>query len=86
MLVHKVEIGQVIGIIPPHMLGYGLSSQHAVSVRKAAEALDDAVVAIMVEKRECVEDLDAILSVRIVDGPQGALEHIARYDASANPR
>jgi 4-hydroxy-2-oxoheptanedioate aldolase len=31
------------------------------------EALDDAVVAIMVEKRECVEDLDAILSVPGID-------------------
>jgi 4-hydroxy-2-oxoheptanedioate aldolase len=31
------------------------------------EALDEAVVAIMVEKAECVEDLDAILSVPGVD-------------------
>jgi 4-hydroxy-2-oxoheptanedioate aldolase len=31
------------------------------------KALDDAVVAIMVEKRECVEDLDAILSVPGID-------------------
>jgi 4-hydroxy-2-oxoheptanedioate aldolase len=30
-------------------------------------ALDDVVIAIMVEKRECVEDLDAILSVRGID-------------------
>jgi 4-hydroxy-2-oxoheptanedioate aldolase len=31
------------------------------------KALDDVVVAIMVEKRECVEDLDAILSVEGLD-------------------
>ena len=31
------------------------------------EALDDAVVAIMVEKRQCVEDLDAILSIPGID-------------------
>ena len=31
------------------------------------KALDDAVVAIMVEKRQCVEDLDAILSVKGID-------------------
>ncbi len=31
------------------------------------KALDDAVVAIMVEKRQCVEDLDAILSVEGID-------------------
>lgn len=31
------------------------------------EALDDAVVAIMVEKRQCVEDLDAVLSVPGID-------------------
>jgi 2-keto-3-deoxy-L-rhamnonate aldolase RhmA len=31
------------------------------------KALDDAVVAIMVEKRQCVEDLDAILSVTGID-------------------
>jgi len=31
------------------------------------KALDDAVVAIMVEKRQCVEDLDAILSVPGID-------------------
>ncbi|HEY6454758.1 MAG TPA: aldolase/citrate lyase family protein [Steroidobacteraceae bacterium] len=30
-------------------------------------ALDDVVIAIMVEKRECVEDLDAILSVKGLD-------------------
>ncbi len=30
-------------------------------------ALDDVVLAIMVEKRECVEDLDAILSVKGID-------------------
>jgi 4-hydroxy-2-oxoheptanedioate aldolase len=30
-------------------------------------ALDDVVIAIMVEKRECVEDLDAILSVQGID-------------------
>lgn len=30
-------------------------------------ALDDVVIAIMVEKRECVEDLDAILSVKGID-------------------
>ena len=28
------------------------------------EALNDVVIAVMVEKRECVEDLDAILSVK----------------------
>ena len=31
------------------------------------QSLDDAVVAIMVEKRQCVEDLDAILSVPGID-------------------
>lgn len=31
------------------------------------EALNDVVIAIMVEKRECVEDLDAILSVKGID-------------------
>lgn len=31
------------------------------------QALDDVVIAIMVEKRECVEDLDAILSVPGID-------------------
>lgn len=31
------------------------------------EALDDAIVAIMVEKRQCIEDLDAILSVPGID-------------------
>ena len=31
------------------------------------KALDDVVIAIMVEKRECVEDLDAILSVPGID-------------------
>ena len=31
------------------------------------KALDDVVVAIMVEKRQCVEDLDAILSVKGID-------------------
>jgi 4-hydroxy-2-oxoheptanedioate aldolase len=31
------------------------------------KALDDVVIAIMVEKRECVEDLDAILSTRGLD-------------------
>jgi 4-hydroxy-2-oxoheptanedioate aldolase len=30
-------------------------------------ALDDVVIAIMVEKRECVEDLDAILAVKGID-------------------
>jgi 2-keto-3-deoxy-L-rhamnonate aldolase RhmA len=30
-------------------------------------ALDDVVIAVMVEKRECVEDLDAILSVKGID-------------------
>ena len=31
------------------------------------EACNDVVIAIMVEKRECVEDLDAILSVKGID-------------------
>src|SRR5690606_24085694 len=31
------------------------------------DALNDIVIAIMVEKRECVEDLDAILSVKGID-------------------
>jgi len=31
------------------------------------EALNDVVIALMVEKRECVEDLDAILSVKGID-------------------
>jgi 4-hydroxy-2-oxoheptanedioate aldolase len=31
------------------------------------KALDDVVIAIMVEKRECVEDLDAILSTKGLD-------------------
>jgi len=31
------------------------------------ESLDEVVIAIMVEKRECVEDLDAILSVKGID-------------------
>lgn len=31
------------------------------------EALNDVVIALMVEKRECVEDLDAILSVQGID-------------------
>jgi 4-hydroxy-2-oxoheptanedioate aldolase len=31
------------------------------------KALDEVVIAIMVEKRECVEDLDAILSVKGID-------------------
>jgi len=31
------------------------------------KALDDAVVALMIEKRQCVEDLDAILSVKGID-------------------
>ena len=31
------------------------------------KALDDVVIAIMVEKRECVEDLDAILGVKGID-------------------
>jgi 2-keto-3-deoxy-L-rhamnonate aldolase RhmA len=31
------------------------------------EALNDVVIAVMVEKRECVEDLDAILSVKGID-------------------
>jgi 4-hydroxy-2-oxoheptanedioate aldolase len=31
------------------------------------EALNDVVIAVMVEKRECVEDLDAILSVKGLD-------------------
>jgi 4-hydroxy-2-oxoheptanedioate aldolase len=31
------------------------------------EALDDAIVAIMVEKRQCVEDLDSILSIPGID-------------------
>src|SRR5271163_4555602 len=31
------------------------------------KALDDVIVAIMVEKRECVEDLDAILSTKGID-------------------
>jgi 2-keto-3-deoxy-L-rhamnonate aldolase RhmA len=31
------------------------------------QALNDVVIAIMVEKRECVEDLDAILSVKGID-------------------
>lgn len=35
--------------------------------RAFVEALDQVVVAIMVEKRQCVEDLDAILSVKGVD-------------------
>jgi 2-keto-3-deoxy-L-rhamnonate aldolase RhmA len=32
-----------------------------------AAALDEVVIAVMVEKRECVEDLDAILSVKGLD-------------------
>ena len=31
------------------------------------EALDEVVIAVMVEKRECVEDLDAILAVKGID-------------------
>ncbi len=31
------------------------------------EALNDVVIAVMIEKRECVEDLDAILSVKGID-------------------
>ena len=31
------------------------------------EALNEVVIAVMVEKRECVEDLDAILSVKGLD-------------------
>ena len=31
------------------------------------KALDDIVVVLMIEKRQCVEDLDAILSVKGID-------------------
>src|ERR1700761_2868880 len=40
------------------------------------EALNEVVIAIMVEKRECVEDLDAILSVKGIDMVQfGAADY-----------
>ena len=35
--------------------------------RAYVAALDEVVIAVMVEKRECVEDLDAILSVKGLD-------------------
>ena len=53
-------------------------------------ALNDVVIAIMVEKRECVEDLDAILSVKGIDMVQfGAVRllHEHRCDRPAqSPR
>jgi 2-keto-3-deoxy-L-rhamnonate aldolase RhmA len=53
------------------LLGVGMRRDVG-TVREAGspayvEALDEAVVAIMVEKRQCVEDLDAILSVPGID-------------------
>jgi len=53
------------------------------------EALDDAVVAIMVEKRQCVEDLDAILSVPGIDmvqfGPADYAMSIGRAGEFSHP-
>ena len=53
------------------------------------EALDDAVVAIMVEKRQCVEDLDAILSVPGIDmvqfGPADYAMSIGKAGQWAHP-
>jgi 4-hydroxy-2-oxoheptanedioate aldolase len=58
----------------PHARGlHGVGMRRDVGVVREpgspafVEALDQAVVAIMVEKRECVEDLDAILSVPGLD-------------------
>jgi 4-hydroxy-2-oxoheptanedioate aldolase len=53
------------------------------------EALDNAVVAIMVEKRQCVEDLDAILSVPGIDmvqfGPSDYSMSIGRAGEYSHP-
>jgi len=53
------------------------------------EALDNAVVAIMVEKRQCVEDLDAILSVPGIDmvqfGPADYSMSIGRAGEYSHP-
>ena len=53
------------------------------------KALDDVVVAIMVEKRECVEDIDAILSVEGLDmvqfGPADYAMSIGRAGQFAHP-
>jgi 4-hydroxy-2-oxoheptanedioate aldolase len=53
------------------------------------EALDDAVVAIMVEKRQCVEDLEAILSVPGIDmvqfGPADYAMSIGRAGEWSHP-
>jgi 4-hydroxy-2-oxoheptanedioate aldolase len=53
------------------------------------EALNDAVVAIMVEKRQCVEDLDAILSVPGIDmvqfGPADYSMSIGRAGEWSHP-
>jgi 2-keto-3-deoxy-L-rhamnonate aldolase RhmA len=53
------------------------------------EALDNAVVAIMVEKRQCVEDLDAILSVPGIDmvqfGPADYSMSIGRAGQLSHP-
>ncbi|QQS11101.1 MAG: hypothetical protein IPK81_16045 [Rhodospirillales bacterium] len=47
------------------------------------KALDDVVVAIMVEKRECVEDIDAILSV---EGPRHGPVRAGRLRDEHRPR
>lgn len=53
------------------------------------KALDDCVVAIMVEKRQCVEDLDAILAVEGIDmvqfGPADYAMSIGRAGEWAHP-
>jgi 2-keto-3-deoxy-L-rhamnonate aldolase RhmA len=53
------------------------------------QALDEVVVAIMVEKRQCVEDLDAILSVPGIDmvqfGPADYAMSIGRTGEWAHP-
>ncbi|MBM3645126.1 MAG: 2,4-dihydroxyhept-2-ene-1,7-dioic acid aldolase [Alphaproteobacteria bacterium] len=53
------------------------------------EALNDVVIAIMVEKRECVEDLEAILSVPGIDmvqfGPSDYSMSIGRTGQGSHP-
>jgi len=75
------------------LLGVGMRRDVG-TVREAGspsyvEALDNAVVALMVEKRECVEDIDAVLSVPGIDmvqfGPADYAMSIGRAGEWTHP-
>jgi 4-hydroxy-2-oxoheptanedioate aldolase len=89
----RAETPRARGIVGGGLLGVGMrrdvGSIRDVGNLAYVKALDEAVVAIMVEKRQCVEDLEAILSVPGIDmvqfGPADYAMSIGKPGQWAHP-